>query len=129
MTQVINSGKEVQRLSEMIGFRCEDCIVVLDDVDLPVGSVRLRQSGSDGGHLGLRSILRAFGSEDLRRLKIGVDKPRQGASMAEHVLAPVAERERAQVERACERAVEMLNEVLRERLGPTEGIEPPTSPT
>jgi UDP-N-acetylmuramoyl-tripeptide--D-alanyl-D-alanine ligase len=127
MTKVNNSGKEVQHLSEVMGFRREDCIVVLDDVDLPVGSVRLRQRGSDGGHLGLRSILGAFGSEELRRLKIGVDQPRRGASMAEHVLAPVAEQERAQVERGCERAMEVLNEVVREMLGPTEGIEPPTS--
>jgi UDP-N-acetylmuramoyl-tripeptide--D-alanyl-D-alanine ligase len=128
MSKVNNSGKDVLRLSEVLGFRQEEFIVVLDDINLPVGKVRQRTRGSDGGHLGVRSILAAFGSDEVRRLRIGVGRPKQGGSVAKHVLSPVAREDRDSLDAGCFRAVEVLNDQLREMLGPTGGIEPPTSP-
>lgn len=63
----------------------DDFLVVLDDINLPLGRIRLRGRGSDGGHLGLRSIISALGSEDFFRLRIGVGRPSTDA--AEYVLA------------------------------------------
>ena len=69
-----------------------DLLVVADDIDLPLGRVRLRRSGSAGGHNGLRDIIGSFGTEDFNRLRVGVGRAGQAA---DHVLATFRPDERA----------------------------------
>jgi PTH1 family peptidyl-tRNA hydrolase len=65
-------GSTVQRVLERYD---EDFMVVLDDINLPLGRMRLRSKGSDGGHLGLRSVIDALRSTDFPRLRIGIGQP------------------------------------------------------
>lgn len=53
----------------------DDIMIILDDINLPMGLIRLKKKGSDGGHLGLRSVISALGSSDFTRLRIGVGRP------------------------------------------------------
>ena len=63
-----------------------DLIVVYDDIDLPLGTVRMRMKGSHGGHNGMRSVIEVVGTDEIRRVKIGIGRPERRADVADHVL-------------------------------------------
>ena len=65
-----------------------DLILVYDDIDLPLGTVRVRMKGSHGGHNGVRSVIEALGTQEIRRVKVGVGRPDTRADVPDHVLAP-----------------------------------------
>jgi PTH1 family peptidyl-tRNA hydrolase len=75
----------------------EDLLVVTDDVDLPLGRLRLRREGSAGGHNGLRDIIASLGSNEFNRLRVGIGRPGSSRVTVNHVLATFkpAERELA----------------------------------
>ena len=112
----------------------EALFVVVDDLNLPLGRIRVRPAGSSGGHNGLRSIEAAVGSAAYPRLRLGIGVP-QSTSSVDHVLAPFEQEERGVLGRSLERAVEATCEwlqgaeleALMERLNPV-GAAEPTAP-
>jgi aminoacyl-tRNA hydrolase len=75
LTSMNTSGPALKNLGERLGFSAADCVLVYDDMDLPVGKVRERMRGSAGGHKGVLSIITAYQCEEFRRVKIGIGKP------------------------------------------------------
>jgi len=69
------SGNPVACLVRKHGIPLNDLLVIYDDLDLPLGKVRLRQSGGSGGHKGMNSIISALGSEDFPRIRVGIGRP------------------------------------------------------
>lgn len=90
LTFVNLSGDAALRLAIFFRVKVRNFLVVLDDMNLPPGAVRLRPSGSDGGHKGLRSILETFGTADVPRLRIGIGPP-EGMDAVQWVLSPFKE--------------------------------------
>jgi PTH1 family peptidyl-tRNA hydrolase len=90
-----------------------DLILVYDDIDLPLGTVRVRLKGSHGGHNGVRSVLESLGTEDVRRVKVGVGRPDRKADVSNHVLTPFLPEElpilEAAVELAADRTLELIS--------------------
>jgi PTH1 family peptidyl-tRNA hydrolase len=88
------SGEPVRRLLEVHGGTAADLIVVVDDVALDLGTIRVRERGSDGGHNGLRSLIEELGTEDFARVRVGVRQGELPEDLADFVLAdfPVADR-------------------------------------
>ena len=82
------TGIGLTRLSEAMSFSPEQCILVFDDLDLPLGTVKTRLSGSAGGHRGVASILEAFQSDAFRRVKVGVAPIGTTFNRFEYVLTP-----------------------------------------
>ena len=80
-----------------------DFLVVVDDVDLPIGRIRLRSKGGDGGHLGLRSVINALQTEKFPRLRIGVGRPK--IDTADYVLSKFTRDERRVLLRVVEEAI------------------------
>ena len=72
------SGRAVSHLLQRYRLSPQQLLVVCDDLDLPLGRVRLRASGSHGGHRGMRSIIEAIGSQDFPRIRIGIGRPAGG---------------------------------------------------
>lgn len=69
------SGKSVACLLSKHHIPLSDLLIIYDDLDLPLGKIRLRQSGSSGGHKGMNSIISALGSEDFPRIRVGIGRP------------------------------------------------------
>jgi len=90
-----------------------DVVVVLDDVDLPFGRLRLRAGGGAGGHRGLADVIERVGRRDLPRLRFGVGRPPGGGDTAAHVLAPFSAEEEAALPGLLERAGRAVEDALR----------------
>ena len=82
------SGEVVEPLVREYGIASDHLIIVHDDVDLPVGSLRIKYGGGTGGHNGLLSIILALDIEGFYRLKLGIGRPEPGQETADFVLAP-----------------------------------------
>ena len=74
-TYVNESGKAVSQLLRKYKISSQDLLVICDDLDLPLGKIRIRQGGSAGGHKGIKSIISALGSQDFARIKVGIGRP------------------------------------------------------
>jgi peptidyl-tRNA hydrolase, PTH1 family len=91
------SGGPIQRAMAWYRVPVDRLIVCHDDLDLPVGSLRVKQGGGHAGHNGLRDIDRALGSRDYFRVRIGIGRPPGEAQAADHVLRPFASEEHARI--------------------------------
>ena len=101
------SGESVRPLSSFYKIEPTEILVVLDDMALPLGRLRIRPSGSAGGHNGLQSIIENFGTQDIPRLRVGI-----GAALGEaigHVLGRFALDETAPLEQSLARAVDAID--------------------
>ena len=65
----------------------EDLLVIYDDLDLPIGKIRLRQKGSAGGHNGIKSIIAHLGTQAFNRVKVGIDRPKSSQEVVSYVLS------------------------------------------
>jgi len=83
-------------------------IVVVDDVALPFGALRLREEGSSGGHNGLKSIEESLGTQKYARLRLGVGRP-EGSSLSDYVLGPFEGSEEAVLPEIFEKSAALLN--------------------
>lgn len=90
MTPMNLTGAGLRRLVELMAFDSSQCILVFDDLDLPLGSIRTRMGGSAGGHRGVASILEAFQTDAFRRVKVGVGQAETKVNRAQYVLTPFA---------------------------------------
>jgi len=111
------SGEAVESLINQFGVAPDRLIVVHDDVDLPVGSLRIRAGGGTGGHNGLLSIIWALNAENFYRLKMGIGRPEIGQETSDYVLAPFLESELEAIDSMSEDSVEALKCLVVE--GPT----------
>src|SRR5262245_35152553 len=89
-------------------FKPDDLLIVCDDVNLPLGRLRARATGSEGGHNGLRSVAEMLGTIDYPRLRVGVGRGDARRDLADHVLSRFEPEEREAIDRAIARAADAV---------------------
>jgi peptidyl-tRNA hydrolase, PTH1 family len=102
------SGRAVQALCHFYRIEPPDLLIVCDDVNLPLGRLRVRAAGSEGGHNGLRSVAEVLGTIEYARLRVGVGRGDMRRDLADHVTAEFEPEERPGIEAAVARAADAV---------------------
>ena len=112
------SGLSVKALLEDLELGVEDLIVLYDELAIPLGSLRIRERGSAGGHNGVKSISGVLGTEEWTRVRIGIGKPpletgrEVKAGGTDYLLAPMRKQELAKLDEVLDQAVRAVEAVL-----------------
>ena len=114
------SGEAVCYLAECFKVEMDELIIIHDDLDLPLGRIRIRQGGSAGGHNGMKSIISCLGSPDFIRVRIGIGRPQETedktGKVVGHVLSGFSREEKEVITPAISRACEALDTLVTDGL-------------
>lgn len=111
-TYMNSSGEAIVAAMEFYKIPIERVLVVFDDISLPVGKMRIRKKGSDGGHNGLKSIIYLSGSNEFPRVKIGIGQKPEGWDLADWVLSKFTDEEMKTLSGLFENTVEALKLIM-----------------
>lgn len=109
------SGPAVRRALARLQSEPIELVLVYDDIDLPLGTIRVRMKGSHGGHNGVRSVLETLATEDVRRVKVGIGRPEHRGDVPDHVLTTFDPEEAEIVAKAVETGADRVLELLSRR--------------
>ena len=120
-TYMNDSGRSIRAALDWFGFSPEQLLVLVDDMDLPLGRLRLRAQGSAGGHNGLRSTIQHLGTQAFPRLRIGIGAPAENpaerrARTVSHVLGPFSKAEQPDVNAVLDGVLESIQRIQRQGL-------------
>lgn len=107
------SGECVIQLLNFYKINPTNLIVVYDDIDIPIGKIKIRAKGSAGTHNGMRNIINMIKSEDFPRIRVGTDKPSEGIDLADYVLMKLTKDEKEKIDEAVSIAAEATVEIIK----------------
>lgn len=110
------SGRSAASALQGLGLDPRSLIAVYDDLDLPLGRLRIRADGGSGGHRGVASLIDALGTSAFVRVRVGIGRPPQPRTVLEHVLSPFSESEAIEADRAVDRAADAVLGIIRDGL-------------
>jgi PTH1 family peptidyl-tRNA hydrolase len=113
-TYMNDSGKAVVSALKGLGLEPSQALFIYDDLDLPLGALRLRPGGSSGGHRGIESVIKQLGSREAPRLRLGIGAPPEGSDAVKWVLGRFSKQEIELLEPTLAQATEAVISVLRE---------------
>lgn len=107
------SGESINEIAEWYKLPMENLIVIYDDVDIPVGTIRIRPKGSSGTHNGMRSVIYQLRSDEFPRIRIGIGKAPEEWNLADYVLSRFNAEEAVDVARSIERAADAASVIVK----------------
>ena len=105
------SGESVNAVMNFFKIDKEDLLVIYDDLDMPVGKLRLRKTGSAGGHTGIKNIIAHLNSQDFKRIRVGIDRHKY-MNVADYVLSRFSKVESEAIEQGIENAANAVLDYL-----------------
>jgi peptidyl-tRNA hydrolase, PTH1 family len=114
LTYMNLSGEAIKPLMRFYKIDIKDLIVIYDDLDLEVGKMRLRFKGSAGGHNGMKSIIYHLGSQDFKRVRVGIGRPEGRQPVVDFVLRPFSSEENPIVQETIKRAAKACKVAISE---------------
>ncbi len=108
MTYMNNSGIAVRAFVDFYKLNSEDILVISDDLDLDLGKFRLRRNGSSGGHNGLKSIISQLGTDNFKRLRIGISNDKD--DVINYVLSKFSKKELGEIDTMFDTLVDVLDD-------------------
>ncbi len=109
-----NSGRPVARLRKFYKVELDRLLVIYDDLDLPIGTLRMRPEGGSGGHQGMKSIIEQLGSQSFPRLRVGIGRPPGHMDPADYVLRNFDKEQLPSIQDVYERAADAIETWLQE---------------
>jgi PTH1 family peptidyl-tRNA hydrolase len=106
------SGETVRALADGFGLKVDDLIIVHDDLDIAQGNIKLKRSGGDAGHKGIKSIIDSMGTRDFTRIRIGIGRPASDQEVVDYVLGRFNRSEIFMMEQAFREAVDTLETLI-----------------
>ena len=106
------SGTAVQEVIHYFKVPLEDVVIIFDDMALEPGKIRLRLDGSSGGHKGMQNIIDMMGTDQFKRLRVGIGEPMERDNI-DYVLSRPVDEEKEKIENAIKDAVEALKEIIK----------------
>ena len=113
---VNESGKTVSAMKNYLKLSNADILIVHDELDLPLGKIKLKDGGGHGGHNGLRNIIDSQkGDASFLRMRIGIDHPRKGADIVKYVLSKVNKKDRKILDTSFENTLDILDLIIKSK--------------
>ena len=124
LTYMNESGKAAKSILKALDIPTESVIVVHDDIDVPLGKIKIKHEGGDAGQRGVRSLMNLLQTDRFTRIRVGIDRPTDKDDIVDYVLSPFEKAEKEKLSDIIDQAIQLIEQTLREfksRGKPAEG--------
>ncbi|MGI6777323.1 MAG: aminoacyl-tRNA hydrolase [Acetivibrionales bacterium] len=112
------SGDSIREIIEWYKTPVENLIIIYDDIDLPLGKLRIRPKGSSGTHNGMKSVIYQLQSDEFPRVRIGIGSPPENYDMVDYVIGRFTDEERNTIDKMVKLAAEAVEEIIKAGIDP-----------
>ena len=115
-TYMNNSGEAIKAIIDWYDIEIEQLLIIVDDIDIPLGKIRFRKRGGSGGHNGLKSIINSINSENFKRIRVGIGSPpvikeERKLNTVSHVLGKISKNEKDILKKVFKKVIESIEKL------------------
>lgn len=107
------SGESIQEMIQFYKIELEQLIVIYDDIDIEPGIIKIRKTGGAGTHNGMKSVVKELNTQNFKRIRVGIGKPKEKENLIEYVLGAIPEEEKDKLDKGTDLAKEAMIEMIK----------------